>query len=303
MKDVPEIAPEIRGLLEEIVANPRSAIRLAPRRALSSWFDSGEMVRATDVSHDKGARHLVAAHREELAALLREASWISYWKAPVLTYRPVGEDGALYHPTQREPAWCHRAEREFSGSKDSSTNIELLRQCLDGILPHRGRELAQASLGLVPNDKTRFNLALNAQWKRPRTAMVLFSRLLSHNQRTNLGALVFQSLGTQACFLGLFADAHRFYRASSTLDPDSPFGWGCAFNLSCFLGNREQAREEAAELGTLISPEDARILELRDLLREWRKARRVDELVEARRVVGWFGDRIPRVAKVLCEDS
>ena len=29
MKDVPEIAPEIRGLLEEIVAKPRSAIRLA----------------------------------------------------------------------------------------------------------------------------------------------------------------------------------------------------------------------------------------------------------------------------------
>jgi hypothetical protein len=59
MKSVPEIAPEIRSLLEEIVADPRSAIRLVPQRALRTWFDSSETVRASDIVRTNAERHLV----------------------------------------------------------------------------------------------------------------------------------------------------------------------------------------------------------------------------------------------------
>jgi hypothetical protein len=301
MKDAPEIAPEIRGLLEEIVADPRSAIRLVPRRALRTWFDTDETVRASDVVHTSAERHLVEMHREELAALLCEASWISYWKAPVLSYRPIGEDGRLYEPTQREPEWRRRAGRVVAAS-DRSAGIELLRQCLEGVEPQLGWMLAQASLGLVPNDKTRFDLALNAMWKRPRTAMVLFNRLNMRARPASLRALTLQSLGSQACYLGLFNDAHEYYRAAGTLDAQSPYGWGCAFALSCFLGDEERAREEARELGATIMPEDPRVPELRQLLREWRKSRNVSELTRARNVLGQIGDRIPRIARDLCED-
>ena len=99
MKDVPDIAPEIRGLLEEIVADPRSAMRLAPRRALRTWFDTDEMVRASDVVRTSAERHLVEVHREELAALLCEAACISYWKAPVLSNRPIGAEPHLQDKT------------------------------------------------------------------------------------------------------------------------------------------------------------------------------------------------------------
>ncbi len=282
------------------MANPRSAIRLAPRRALSSWFDSGEMLRATDVSKDRAARHLVAAHREELAALLQEASWISYWKAPVLAPRPAGADGKLYHPTQREPAWCGRAAPEVAESSDRSPNIELLRQCLDGIKPQRGWSLAQASLSLVPSDKTRCYVALNAQWSKPRTAIALFGRLAGRAQPASLRPNIMLSLGSQACCLGIFADARAFYRASCALDPQSPYGWSCAFNLSCFLGDGKSAKEVAAELGKLIGPQDPRILEMGALLHEWGKTRSEGELREARKVIDNITDQIPEVAKVLC---
>lgn len=301
MKDIPEIAPEIRGLLEEIVANPRSAIRLAPRRALSSWFECGEAIRATDVSKDKAARHLVAAHREELAALLREASWISYWKAPVLTFRPTGGDGVPYHPTQREPEWTRRAKQVARGPADHSTSVELLRSCITGIKPKQGWVLAQASLSLVPNDKTRFNVALSAQWTTPRTAIVLFRRLATLSQTPAFKALVLQSLGTQACHLGMFADARRLYRSSSDLDCHTPYSLGCAFNLACVLGDVAQAREEATEFGALFGTEDPRVNELRDLLLEWRKARSMRELEKARMVVSRIGEGIPNVAKTLCQ--
>lgn len=302
MKDVPEIAPEIRGLLEEIVANPRSAIRLAPRHALRSWFDSGEMVRATDVSKDRAARHLVAAHREELAALLREASWISYWKAPVLAHRPVGVDGKLYHPTDREPAWRHRAEREVGTPSDRSTSVELLRQCLLGINPQQGWSLAQASLSLVPSDRTRCYVALNVPWSKPRTAIALFGRLERRAQPVSLRPDILLSLGARTCHLGLFSEARELYRSSSVLNPQSPYGWVFAFNLSCFLGEEEAARVEAVELGKLVKPQDPRILEDRDILRAWAKTRSQVEFQAARKVVNHISDQIPEVTRVLCQE-
>src|SRR5262245_49199710 len=126
MKDAPEIAPEIRGLLEEIVADPRSAIRLVPRRALRTWFDTGATVRTSDVVRTSAERHLVEMYREELAALLCEAAWISYWKAPVLSSRPTGVDGKLYNPTEREPDWRRRARRGFAVPFPPSDGVELL---------------------------------------------------------------------------------------------------------------------------------------------------------------------------------
>lgn len=298
MKDVPDIVPEIRSLLEEIVADPRSAIRLAPRRALSTWFDTGETARASQVSQTKAERHLIELHREALAALLCEASWISYWKAPELSCRPVGADGRPYQPTEREPDWRRRAEREVCNSARDH-DLGLLRQCLTGIKASEGSALARASLSLIPSDKTRCYVALNAQWNKPRTAIALFSRLAGHAQPARLRPWILISLGAQTCHLGLLSEARDRYRESSALDPGSPFSWGCAFNLSCFLGDEKGAREDAAELGRIVDAPDPRVLELRHLLEKWRETRTETELSKARGVIELIGDRLPGAAKEL----
>jgi hypothetical protein len=301
MKDVPEIAPEIRGLLEEIVANPRSAIRLAPRRALRTWFDSGETIRATDVSRETAVRHLVAAHREELAALLREASWISYWKAPVLSHRPVGRDGKLFHPAELESNWIRRAERQTASSPPTSSDVQLLRQCIAGIAATQGYALAQASLSLVSSDRTRCYMALCVPWEKPRVAITLFRRLEQRAQPRSLRPDILLSLGARACYLGLFHEARELYRASSSLNPQSPYGWVFAFNLSCFLGDTKAALAEAVELGKTARPDDPRVLEDCSVLREWVKARSKDQLANARKTISCLSHEIPEVARVLCQ--
>jgi tetratricopeptide (TPR) repeat protein len=299
VKNVPEIAPEIRGLLEEIVANPRSAIKLAPRRALRTWFDTGETVRASDVTRTKAERHLVEVHREELAALLCEASWISYWKAPVLSPRPNGADGSLYDPTDLEPDWRRRASHEVDATSGSSSGIDLLRQCLDGIQHQQARPLAEASLGLVPSDKTRCYVALSSQWTKPRVAIHLYGRLLNARP-SSLKPGILGNLAALNCHLGFLGEARRLYQEASALDPLCPYDRSCAFVLACILGDEKSAREEATELGKHFLPGDQRFQEAGTLLRQWRKSRPTNELLKSRVVFDHITEKIPEVARTLC---
>ncbi len=300
MKNVPDIAPEIRGLLEEIVADPRSMIRLAPRRALRTWFDTGETVRASDVTRTKAERHLVEVHREELAALLCEAAQISYWRAPGLAHRPVGADGKLYNPTEREPDWRRRAEPEVVSPSGSFHGVELLRQCLVAIESHQAWTLAQASLSLVPRDKTRFYVALSVPWSRPRAAIALLNRLVlrARSERVRLDALV--SLAARTCCLGLLEEARGLYRDYASRTPQSPCGWICAFNLSCIVGDEEAARAEAIQLGKVATPDNPIVADVSELLREWMKTRSDGEISEARIVRRHISGEVPDTAGVVC---
>jgi hypothetical protein len=297
VKNVPDIAPEVRGLLEEIVADPRSRIRLAPRRALSTWFDAGETARASDITRTKAERHLVEVHREELAALLCEASWISYWKAPILAHRPVGPDGSLYNPTYCEPEWRLRAKREKYSASDASN---ILRQCLNGIEPHQGERLALASLSLIPRDLARYYFALCVPWDRPRTAIKLLSRLARRALPLSTRGEALLSLASRTCALGMLRAARELYQEFTASSPESPYGRMCSFNLSCFLGDVAEARSEALELSKIVSPHDAVLHEELQLFREWARTRSEEQLAEARRASRSLSGRLPEVATMIC---
>jgi len=301
VKDVPDIAPEVRGLLEEIVADPRSAIRLAPRRALSTWFDAGETARVSDIARTKAERHLVEAHREELAELLCEASWISYWKTPGFAVKPVGANGQLYQPASLEPDWVRRARAEdgtLLWGAGATAGIALLQECLLGIRPQQGLALASASLSLIPSDRTRCYVALNIPWSHPRAAIYLWRRLEKRAQ-PRLRPDILLSLGARACCIGLLNEARKFYRVSNDLNPHSPYGLMCTFNLSCFLGEIDAAKREAEGLHLLISREDPRLKEVSNHLREWTRTREVFEVKQARDVCERIHGDIPESAEVL----
>ena len=85
------------------------------------------------------------------------------------------------------------------------------------------------------------------------------------------------------------------------LNPESPYGGSFAFNLSCFLGEEDAARLEAGELAKLFRPQDPRVLEVQSILREWAKTRSESELQRQRGMVGRLADRIPEIARVLCQ--
>jgi hypothetical protein len=211
MKDVPAIDPEIRGLLEEIVADPRSRMRLAPRRALREWFDTGETIRPREASVTKAERHLIEVHREALAELLREAAWIAYWKAPVFAHKPVASDGRLYDPADLEPRWRERARVYIKEPCLQDSLVSLLAECLEGLTPARAHSLAMTSLTLVGNDKTRFYLALSVPWDRPRAALSMLRRLSHHRLPRSFSEKVLSCIGARLCAIDALREARAEY--------------------------------------------------------------------------------------------
>lgn len=205
-----------------------------------------------------------------------------------------------YHPTEREPDWRERAEREVRASPRPSDGVELLRQCLVGIEPLQGWALAQASLALVPRDLTRFYLTLSVPWSRSQTAIALLNRFGRHArpQTTRLEALL--SLAARTCSLGLFVEARAVYREATRMDPQSACAWICAFNLSCLIGSDEDAESEARELGRLAREGDARMGEVQGILEGWIESRSDSERVAARNTARRLHGRIPEAAAVVC---
>jgi len=300
MSRQPEIAPEIRGLLEEIVADPRSSIRFVPRRALREWFDRGETIRARDVDGTKAARHLIAAHREALACMLLEGAKIAYWKAPVLSHRPVGADGRPFDEREAEREWRHLAVRRATYTGLVGAETELLRQALSGISAESGHALAKASLSLVPCDDARYFVARTVPWNRPRTALSLFERLATRATSTLLPHIL-SSGAARLCCLGLIAGARKSYRAAATLDPASPLDRFCVFNLSCGLGEDKAALSAAEEIGPLVSESDPRVFEAMQLMTGWWREREERERIAAREVLARIKGSIPQVAVHLSE--
>lgn len=274
MRDAPEIAPEIRGLLEELVADPRSSIRLVPRRPLRYWFDSDETIRPREISGTKLERHLVEVHREELAQLLQAAAQISYWKAPVLTYRPIGADGQPYDPSDRESTWCAEARR-FLGSGGAEGDSDSLLRAIGGIAPGDGAALAIASLSLVPSDRTRCYLALATPWEKPRTSIRLFRQVLARTRHPDMRSRILASLGWRLCSLERLGEAREAYRAASEHSIPSAV---CAFNLSCFLGDEAAAVEDMGRLPRTLSVDTPEIVETIRVLRAWLSSRTPNQL-------------------------
>jgi hypothetical protein len=300
MKDVPEIAPEIRGLLEEIVADPRSSMRLAPRRALRAWFD-GQAIRSRVASGTKLERHLVEVHREALADLLREAAMIAYWKAPILTHKPVGPDGKLYDPAELEPAWKERTAVHVQLAPHRDSAVDLLAGCLRGLSADQAHALATASLSLVGDDRTRLYLAKTVAWDKPRVALSMLNRFHARKPARGLADQALLLIGARLCALELLDEARSAYMRAARCESVAVYGRICAFNISCFLGDEKQALEEARELHRLTATDGEVLLAERDLLRAWAAARTPGALETARQTLARISPNLPDAAHVVSE--
>jgi hypothetical protein len=249
MKPAFEIDPELRGL-EELVADPRSSLRLVPKKPLRYWIDSNEAVRPREISATKLKRHLIEAHREELALLLQTASLISYWKAPVLTIWPPDENGKPYDPLALEPGWRLQVRR-LDSTGGLNHPLLLLGGSDQGIEAGSAYELARASLMLVPSDKTRCYLGLATPWTKPRLSLFIFERVLARTQSDSPRPAILTCVGRALCALRLFDSARDAYRAVGEGFLPSLVN---AFNLSCFLGDVQGAvsdlKRTRAALGT-----------------------------------------------------
>jgi hypothetical protein len=294
MKPAFEIDPELRGLLEELVADPRSSLRLVPKKPLRYWIDSNEAVRPREISATKLERHLIEAHREELALLLQTASLISYWKAPVLALRPIDDQGEPYDPSTTENTWRSRAR--VSAPDAEGTAKEVLAQCLEGIRPNQGVALAQASLALSPNNKTRWYLALAVPWSKPQVAIRILARLRSEYCSNVPLHKTLDSLAARSCVIGCLAEAREIYRESSYAS-NLAFGACYAFNLSCFMDDAAGAKSDV-QLLQRTELTGAELNEIKRVLHDWAVEQNSADLDIARRVALQFAEIGPRIAQL-----
>jgi len=293
MKNVPEIAPEIRALMQEVVDDPRSTIRLAPRRALFPWLESGDTL--GHVSGTKAERHLVQAHRESLAQIFYEASKIAYWKAPVLSHRRISSDGSLYDPVAEEREWRTRAARKVE-SAPLSDGVELLRQCLEGVRQELGFQLARASLSLVMSDPVTIVLAGHLKRTEARASLRVFERLGTQSPSLEVRGAAWAGAGSRLCFLQDHAGAASAYARADS-------GWPCGslyvLNLMLVMGREKEAREAAIIAADKWKQDSWGVSEAVRIITEW--ASSIDEGARrsARRTFAALSEGLPVTARTI----
>jgi hypothetical protein len=299
VREQPDIVGEIRGLLEEIAADPRSSARFTPRRALREWFDGGEALRARSMDGTRAERHLVAAHREGLAATLLEAAKIAYWKDPVLSLRPIEPGGALYDERAAEERWRPSAQRRAERATESGAEVELLRACITQVRPEHGHDLALASLSLVPSDAARYFVTRTLPWDRPRTAISLLRRLAAL-AKGPIRVHALSSLACRLCAIEELSEARAFYLEAAHSSSAIPDDWFFLFNLSCLLGDVSEASMASRELGEIVGGNHPRTKQVAELCARWWATRSSQDRSVAARVSARLSGSLSEAARAIC---
>lgn len=253
MSPIGHIDPELHGLLDEIVTDPRSALRLTPRKALASWLFSDERVRPLP-SATRAERHLLEAHREALAELLIQASRVAYWKAPSLGIS-VASPLASRIPSLTEEQLERRTMAESRHNPELDSNLgALLRNT--PLQAESALDLAQASLALVPSDEARYAVAVALPESESVGAIQLLNGLIERQERKQNAELLWRlwsTRGSRLATAGKFDSARDAYcqcRGKSAFAIAVEF---CIANLSFYLGDPVRAREAAQQIALDLS--------------------------------------------------
>jgi len=280
MKDLPELDAELSGLLAEIAADPRSRLRLAPKRALRSWYLSDEVVRPGNFDRTKAERHLLAAHRDALAELLLRAARVAYWRKPTLSI-PLDRAGKLYAPAELEREWPKRPAGELDES------LSALLEDPGRIRHEHGEALATAALALVPRDDARLALACSIKDGQSRSARHLLDSLAGRLRDPKVKGPALLEAGSCGALSGDIIGAIHSYEQAGFW---SPLAFLCLFNLHAFSADVVRARECIAQMMELPKPETVRSCRL---LAAWAKGRPMSDRKHARSVFMAVSNLIP----------
>ncbi|HEX6885333.1 MAG TPA: hypothetical protein VF530_18305 [Planctomycetota bacterium] len=300
MKRELEIDPEIRGLLEEIASDPRSALRLAPRHALRGWFERPEPARTRDLVTTSAERHLIEAYREEVAELLCEGARLAFCKAPMWMHPAVDSDGQVVDVTASEPTWRKHAACVCRSSSAEPTGKDLLIACLGAIDPRSGFAMARASLALIPRDRTRYFLALNAPWDSPHLALAILA-CLRGRAPFELDPHAARLEAARLCTTGRLARARTIYVELVRATGPSAIDLCYALNLACASGDPALALGDAEALNRSCSTSDPDLREAKYLVGKWLLTRSPEDRATSLRTASRVGPRIGGPAEAFLE--
>lgn len=242
------IDPELHGLLDEIVADPRSALRLTPRKALGSWLFGDERIRPP-LSATNAERHLLEAHREALADLLIQASRVAYWKEPGMSISVIPSHGSRI-PRVTE------ADLEGFVATESRQNPELDASlgALLGTSPLRADmslDFARASLAVAPSDEARYAVVVALPESESDSAIGILETLVQKQERkrnTELLWRILSTLGRRQAAAKRLDSARDSYCRCRDMTAVAVVDEYCIANLSFYLGDPSSAHEAARRI-------------------------------------------------------
>lgn len=301
---IPEIDPELHGLIDEVVTDPRSALRRTPRRALLQWLGNPDSATARPLDATTAERHLVAVYRESLAEIFRESALVAYYQAPFRSHprrdvqgRPV-PSGPLVDSLRRKI--CKAEEFGLENAKGPTDIAKLLTQCRTD-LPHGPANVwANLSVALAPTDFGRFVAALTLPITEHCQAIGILQRLAMEAREPHRRKDIHSQLAVRMAALGWNGLAREQYDQAALNVPESPAAYIIyGFNLSCFLQDDVTAVRHSRTLELLDGIEEERFVTSIAILTEWAQEQSSADVMRARRTARRISGKLcPPLARI-----
>jgi len=247
-----EIDPEVRQLLDQVIADPSSTLTRIPERGFGSWLQRREPISAGEPMLSRAEKHLVRAHREEVALLLYQACQRMLLEDPAFGShfcRRQRSDLEVKVPDADD--WRRRANQELGLVSDSgSPELLLLEELKQGSTksPDASR-IAAASLSMSPRDEARIwlGLALYHEGKLGAARQGYMEVLRGQPAPLNR-ALSLLNLGSAELKRGDPGAAWENYRGASEVPADLALALVFLINSSILLGKTRDALEASRRL-------------------------------------------------------
>jgi len=271
----PEIDPELHGLLDEVVHDPRSALRRTPRRALLEWFGNPTSAHARPVDATTAERHLVAVYRESLAELLLKASWLAFHEQPVPRMAPRRPDGTAVDVERESRALWRAVDRipglgyERAGRPEAIAMLVSQRSARD---PGQASALAELAVALVPSDFGQLRLAVALPDSESRTAILALQRVAHEARASYIRKDAHNAIAQRMVGQGWLHLARGEYSLAVMESPQSVDTRFWSFNLACWAGDMAMAREQGDAIQHLCAADDERIQQAVEVLKFWSRS-------------------------------
>ena len=300
----PEIDPELRGLLDEVVRDPRSALRRTPRRALLEWFGNPTAAHARPIDATAAERHLVAVYRESLAEILRERALLAFLQDPEFCHPWRDPEGKLKDLDAHSRALVAKVPRAAGFARSSgwfAAYEEIFVLCAGTVGRDQSPALARLSVQLYPSDFAKFTLALTLPRSDPMEAIGLQQRLAIEARDVHRRMDALNDLAGRMAELGWISLARDQYERALELVPHAVEARCYALNLSCFLMDRDRVLFHSSALEDAAACDAGRVKESASIIRRWMRARDPREVARVSRFMRGLGDRLSTRAQTLME--
>jgi tetratricopeptide (TPR) repeat protein len=263
---------DVQDLIARAIDDPASTLTRTPED-FSGWLRRREALSGGEALLTRAEKHLVRAHREELAILLYQACQSALFEEPTFNSYFCRKQSPSKEVKVPEPGdWKRRAARELPlAARVSVDASQALKEALARFpSPGWASRLAVASFNLLPRDETRIwlGLALHQEGS-TNLARLSFEEALRVRPSTPNEALAHLNLGSCAFRSGDLTTAWEHYAFAARVGEGLVPALAFLMSSSILLGRDQEAIEASKRLEESVSGHHALLDECARVIRAY----------------------------------